>query len=680
MPAAPATPPRRASRRSMDGYDRENYLRHSAAETTLSSSAPTKSYTRSRHKKSASSPSYLQSPPLAPMMSPSSPSSSESSAPQTPSFMSMTSTPAIVLESDVEPLDLLQSEHPVSTPTTPTSSFFFGRYAGSTSHTPAATPPSSPALNASSTHPSVNPSPSTTPPSSPSPSFLATWGRLPSIPRPSPMTPFRAARKVVTSVTSVGTGLLPSKEQLESIPVAGRILKHPVMDSTLTYIASKTTGRGKETESKIISPEDAPYLKLNKKLVDQSISLASLAMEKEEQYKTLDDDAGDDAFELYLAAISTLMHALPIETCDPLRREAFESQLRNFLKDNQIGPVEEDLDSKQQRRRRRRRQREHRQQATSLIYRHSDETSSIAGSSTGGQGSRHPQEAQPQKGQHEPSTAQSSSRKRRGRRHRDGPDQESPTLGETIVSTAVQSAIRLKQSPIPGMIKTCFQASRVVLSMADEKFHLQEKAWQLSKHSIEKAIELDEQYAIHEVVTETLFATVTGLVKAGIAYKETPSYSSAKALTGQEQPQGPNQGTLVSGSERSLNPQAIIERRASSSSGAAIGRRRRYSIIAEVEEEEEEVVMKRGHRESRSDRRNSMDLSSDYSDDDYSDDDDDSFRGRRRMGRSFDWGRHGLLSTAASGLGTYNDHEHHRIGLMMALKGAAAYFVNTLAK
>jgi hypothetical protein len=51
----------------------------------------------------------------------------------------------------------------------------------------------------------------------------------------------------------------------------------------------------------------------------------------------------------------------------------------------------------------------------------------------------------------------------------------------------------------------------------------------LSKSGIEKAIELDEQYAIHEVVTETVFATLTGLVKAGIAYKESPSYAAVRA-------------------------------------------------------------------------------------------------------------------------------------------------------
>jgi hypothetical protein len=102
-------------------------------------------------------------------------------------------------------------------------------------------------------------------------------------------------------------------------------------------------------------------------------------------------------------------------------------------------------------------------------------------------------------------------------------------LGDTIISTAVHSAIRLKQSPIPDVVKSCLRTSKTIFNKVDERFHLQDKAWELSKNSLEKAIELDEQYAIHEVVTETVFATLTGLVKAGIAYKESPSYATVRA-------------------------------------------------------------------------------------------------------------------------------------------------------
>ncbi|KAG0364994.1 hypothetical protein BGZ54_006961 [Gamsiella multidivaricata] len=484
--------------------------------------------------------------------------------------------------------------------------------------------------------------------------------------------PFRAAKKVVTSVTSVGSGLLPSKEQLGSIPVAGRILKHPVMDSTLTYIASKTTQRGAGAGSKAISPEDVHYRKLNKKLVDQAITLSALAIEREDQSKTIDDEAGDDAFELYLAAIAMLMHALPIETCDPLRREAFESQLRNFLQENQLdGETENDINSKQLRRRRRRRHREHLDQATSLIYQHSGAIASISSSSNA---PHSPQGAQ--RKQRHGKSGHRSRNSCRGRRGKDA-DNAGPTLGEAIVATAVESAIRLKQSPIPDAIKTCYHASRTIFSKMDERFHIQDRAWQLSKQSIEKAIELDEQYAIHEVMTETFFATVTGLVKAGIAYKETPSYSTVKALvTQQHQSQDEVQAALPAlEAERSHNPQTIVDYKEASSPSFT----RRYSVI--TEEDEESTTVDDGTEAY--DREIDESSSSEYA---SSDDEDDEGEVGNKFGRKhgrnpFEARRYGLFSqTAASALpGPYTDQTQQRVGLVMALRGAASLFMSGLA-
>ncbi|CAO3567296.1 unnamed protein product [Mortierella alpina] len=638
---------------SMDSYDRPRGLQVSPADASiLSSSAPARSsLTKSGHKKSSSSPSNLLSPPLAP--------ASTSSSVPLPDASLLGTVPAVTLESDVEPLDLPQSEElprSLKEPGVVASLFSFGRASGSVSSTPAATPPPSPALLAASTKPSRGPSPSTTPPSSPSPSFFA---RLPSIPRPSPMMPFRAAKKVVTSVASVGTGLLPSKEQLGSIPVAGRILKHPVMDSTLTYIASKTTHRGgKGPESKPVSPEDVHYRKLNRRLVDQSITLAALAVEKEELSKTIDDEAGDDAFELYLAAIATLMHALPIETCDPLRREALESQLRNFLHDNELDSLNDQGNSKERRRLRRRRHRQHRDQASSLIHEHS--------STPHERNSTNHSSQDPAKSSR---TRRNDHRSRRQRRS-DRIGDPGPSLGDTIISTAVESAIRLKQSPIPDVIKTCFKASRIVLSRVDERFRLQERAWELSKQSIEKAIELDEQYAIHEFVTDTLFATVTGLVKAGIAYKETPGYGSRQPLA-LEQQLVKDSSAPAPETERLRSPQTIIHKKAQLSTVSG----RRYSVIEEKNEDAE-----RGHCEN--EEASDSDLY-DFEDSESScfttsDDDMQEIDGSRSAARTR---RPSLLSTAAASLpGPYKEQVQQKIGLFMALKGAASLILGAPSK
>ncbi|KAG0375029.1 hypothetical protein BGX24_009617 [Mortierella sp. AD032] len=548
------------------------------------------------------------------------------------------------------------------------------------------------------------------------------------------MTPFRAARKVVTSVTSVGTGLLPSKEQLGSIPVAGRILKHPVMDSTLTYIASKTTHRGgKRAESKPITPEDAPYLKLNRKLIDQSITLAGLAIDKEEFSKTMDDEAADDAFELYLAAIATLMHSLPIETCDPLRREAFQSQLRGFLDEHQLDTAaplitvgttsatkdNPDPEAKQRRRLRRRRHREYREQARSLIYQYSTTppvsshgvaapTNAIVDPIIGRRSSapsslptlqQTPLAAQPTSST--PSGGNHRRKRRHDRRcrgknhhHPNGNDyDDTPTLGDTIISTAVESAIRLKQSPIPDVLRTCFRASRVILSKVDERFHLQEKAWQLSKQSIEKAIELDEQYAIHEVVTETFFATVTGLVKAGIAYKETPGYGSRRTaptapLIEPKSAQGPSllmappvtlaaaaAASASSGLTRSQNPQAILPKKASLISSFPW---RRHSVIEEEKEESDPDKSQSDEEEDEDDEEsaeyNSEESSSSCfttSEDgeegdqgDESESENESKYPTRRQHRR-----------RRSGSAPYTDQVRQRLDMLMALRGVASYMV-----
>ncbi|KAG0077303.1 hypothetical protein BGZ90_007381 [Linnemannia elongata] len=497
------------------------------------------------------------------------------------------------------------------------------------------------------------------------------------------MTPFRAARKVVTSVTSVGTGLLPSKEQLGSIPVAGRILKHPVMDSTLTYIASKTTHRGaKGAESKPITPEDAPYLKLNRKLIDQSITLAGLAIEKEDLSKTMDDEAADDAFELYLAAIATLMHSLPIETCDPLRREAFQSQLRGFLDEHQLDVVTttstagtvpaattatknspDAAGAKQRRRLRRRRHREYREQARSLIHQYSPAppatsaapataiVNPISSRRSSAPSSLPTPQSIPlvtQQASSTSSTTPSSHRRKRRHRRRRGDSQhhsdDTPTLGDTIISTAIESAIRLKQSPIPDVLKTCFRASRVILSKVDEKFHLQEKAWQLSKQAAASAPLIE------------------------------PKSTQGPALLMATPPP-----SVASGSElpRSQNPQAILPKKLAPMLSFPW---RRHSVIEEEKEgsrsdgedqndddeddEEEDSAGESFNSEDASSSCFTTSEDGEEGDQVGESDSDSSYLPRRR-------GSHRRHSSTAP----YTDQVRQRLDMLMALRGVASYIV-----
>ncbi|KAF9107340.1 hypothetical protein BGX27_008783 [Mortierella sp. AM989] len=388
---------------------------------------------------------------------------------------------------------------------------------------------------------------------------------------------FSAARSAVNSAISAYTEFLPMKEQLGSLPVVGRLLKHPVMDSALSYIATKASERGiclggLDTKN-LITPEDIPYRKLNEMLVQQAMALSVLSVQKEELSKAIGDEAGDDAFELYLAAVNTLLHALPYETCDPLRREAFVMQLRNFMEEqfdqNVDGHLNDTESCVKLRRRRRRRHHHHYEQATTLIHQHTSTADEQVHSQQRDQQmqerkkrrEQHVKEQQALKKQQNllqqqlekdmknqnqskqqppfplSSAPRGSSNPRSQQENScahasvgdNNNNNNAGGLSDTITSTAVHLAICLKQSPIPDVVKSCFHTSKTIFHKVDERFHLQDMAWKISKNSIERAIELDEKYAIHEVVTDIMFATFTGLVKAGIAYKETPSYVSIKA-------------------------------------------------------------------------------------------------------------------------------------------------------
>ncbi|KAF9981619.1 hypothetical protein BGZ75_007026 [Mortierella antarctica] len=583
-------------------------------------------------------------------------------------------------------------------------------------------------------------------------------------------------------------GLIPSKEQLGSIPVAGRILNHPVMDSTLSYIATKASERGISLHAltggldpkKLIQPEDVPYRKLNKKLIHQAMTLSVLALQKEELSKTIDDEAGDDAFELYLAAINTLLHALPFETCDPLRREAFETQLRDFVDDQLEQCSADDSDnSKRLRRRRRRRHRKHFDQSTLLIQQQTSLVPDLQLQTQkraqrvlkrNQQAKLQQQQAlrkqqkqqQEEKEKHKaavdrkaskgtattspssefaglsshPHTSKVTKRSSRSRRHRrahhhlhesegqydmaNSNNNGNPGgLGDTIISTAVHSAIRLKQSPIPDVVKSCLRTSRTIFNKVDECFHLQDKAWELSKQSIEKAIELDEQYAIHEAVTETVFATLTGLVKAGIAYKETPGYASARAAAAAVEassgprPCNPQEGQAKTQSRKNKqleskgknSKQAMAERDLKKAVAAeSAGKTRRRAVEVETDshssdseddqkdsdEDYDEQASERGTPSMSRTLHSSVSSSSSSSTSSAYVESEDESEQDEEEDEPIELNRETLRSTFTrrGGYGSdtsrtpppppYSEQVREKIDMFMALKGAASLFVGSM--
>ncbi|CAO3611091.1 unnamed protein product [Cunninghamella blakesleeana] len=99
-------------------------------------------------------------------------------------------------------------------------------------------------------------------------------------------------------------------------------------------------------------------------------------------------------------------------------------------------------------------------------------------------------------------------------------------LSQVIIQATVTLAILIKQSPIPGLLTFCFSYFMHLLLWVDACYGIREKAQDFGIASIKLLIEADEQYRLHEFISEFIFMVVAATLKAVVAYKETPRYSS----------------------------------------------------------------------------------------------------------------------------------------------------------
>ncbi|KAJ3413925.1 hypothetical protein HDV05_007293 [Chytridiales sp. JEL 0842] len=107
------------------------------------------------------------------------------------------------------------------------------------------------------------------------------------------------------------------------------------------------------------------------------------------------------------------------------------------------------------------------------------------------------------------------------------------TLSSTLTSAAVQTAVRIKQSPIPDTLATLTSSTLTTYNRLDSAFNLQERIVGISQGLVKTG-----------VVASGIAASA--LIKAGIAYQVTPSY---KDLLQQKATQLPD--TLPNGKAKS---------------------------------------------------------------------------------------------------------------------------------
>ncbi|CAG8487465.1 14927_t:CDS:2 [Gigaspora rosea] len=109
-------------------------------------------------------------------------------------------------------------------------------------------------------------------------------------------------------------------------------------------------------------------------------------------------------------------------------------------------------------------------------------------------------------------------------------NEPSTKISEHIIQAAVTGAVALKQSPIPDAISATVNYTMRKIKVIDEAYGIQDKAWEISRSGINMALELDQQYNVHEKVVNGLFLGFTAAMKAGIAYTDSPSYRELKKL------------------------------------------------------------------------------------------------------------------------------------------------------
>lgn len=226
--------------------------------------------------------------------------------------------------------------------------------------------------------------------------------------------------------------------------------------------------------------------KINRKKVDEAITLSAFAVEEDNQGNH------DVAMGFYLTAIENMLEALPIHS-NQSRKDALKNKLRDFM--DREGLTDDFMES----------------------------------------------------------TNASSAAKAAERENGDKSSTFSTTgISENIIQAAITSAVALKQSPIPDAISATVNYTMKKIQRIDQTYGLQDKAWEISRSGINLALEFDQQYNVHEKVGNALFTGIAAAMKAGIAYKDSPSYREIRKMKTDFQNAGPSNSHIIKEEKESI--------------------------------------------------------------------------------------------------------------------------------
>ncbi|KAI9014594.1 hypothetical protein CLU79DRAFT_721676 [Phycomyces nitens] len=97
-------------------------------------------------------------------------------------------------------------------------------------------------------------------------------------------------------------------------------------------------------------------------------------------------------------------------------------------------------------------------------------------------------------------------------------------FGQLMISTSVSCAVAVKRSPLPDILYFLFGYFLQFLLWVDTQYNIIQKIQNFGVECVKLLLEADEQYHLHEYLSEALYMLFAASLKAAVAFKETPSY------------------------------------------------------------------------------------------------------------------------------------------------------------
>ncbi|KAI8374570.1 uncharacterized protein BYT42DRAFT_615718 [Radiomyces spectabilis] len=102
-------------------------------------------------------------------------------------------------------------------------------------------------------------------------------------------------------------------------------------------------------------------------------------------------------------------------------------------------------------------------------------------------------------------------------------------FSQYFINLVVAWAVIIKQSPIPDMLYFVFGYFMHLLWWMNLQYHVVERMQEFGIHCMKLALKADEQYQLHELLSEAIYTCFAAILKAVVAFKETPGYQQRRA-------------------------------------------------------------------------------------------------------------------------------------------------------